>query len=124
LLISLNSAFPTLFVPGAQLLMPPPPIMQTETNWPLLTVSKGFFEGIKAVRGGGGLGGLPGAGGPAVVVAGSALAIDESSMDVDAAAGGGWEEEDLAGGDDEFKDAENEGVAADGDEDGGKLKYF
>jgi hypothetical protein len=31
--------------PGAQLLTPPPPIMQTETNWPLLTVSKGFFEG-------------------------------------------------------------------------------
>merc|ERR1719211_808437 len=31
--------------PGAQLLTPPAPIMQTETNWPLLTVSKGFFEG-------------------------------------------------------------------------------
>ena len=32
--------------PNAKLLRPPPPIMQTEANWPLLTVSKGFFEGI------------------------------------------------------------------------------
>ena len=107
-------------MPGAQLLMPPPPIMQTETNWPLLTVSKGFFEGIKAVRGG--LGGLPGVGGgPAVVAAGSALAVDESAMDTDAAvASGGWGDDD-DGVEDEFKDAETDGVAADGDEDGGML---
>ena len=32
--------------PNAKLLQPPPPIMQTESNWPLLTVTKGFFEGI------------------------------------------------------------------------------
>ena len=32
--------------PNAKLLIPPPPIMQAESNWPLLTVSKGFFEGI------------------------------------------------------------------------------
>ena len=31
---------------GAALLKPPPPISQAEANWPLLTVSKGFFEGI------------------------------------------------------------------------------
>uniref|UniRef100_T1J5P8 Coatomer subunit alpha n=1 Tax=Strigamia maritima TaxID=126957 RepID=T1J5P8_STRMM len=31
--------------PNAILLQPSPPIMQFETNWPLLTVSKGFFEG-------------------------------------------------------------------------------
>jgi len=105
-------------MPGAQLLMPPPPIMQTETNWPLLTVSKGFFEGIKAVRGGG-LGGLPGAAGPAAAAASSALAIDESAMDTDAA-GGAWGDDDEAG-DDEFRDAENDVAAADGDEDGGEL---
>lgn len=29
----------------AKLLQPSPPIMQCESNWPLLTVSKGFFEG-------------------------------------------------------------------------------
>ena len=102
--------------------MPPPPIMQTETNWPLLTVSKGFFEGIKAVRGGG-IGGLPGSAGPAVAAASNNLAIDDSAMDTDAA-GGGWEDDDLAGGDDEFKDPDNEGVAADGDEDGGELYDF
>lgn len=31
--------------PKASLLQPPVPIMQAESNWPLLTVSKGFFEG-------------------------------------------------------------------------------
>lgn len=31
--------------PDAQLLQPPPPINPLDTNWPLLTVSKGFFEG-------------------------------------------------------------------------------
>ena len=103
-------------MPNAQLLTPPPPIMQTETNWPLLTVSKGFFEGIKAVRGG--LGGLPGGTGAAVVAPTSALAIDESAMDTDAA-GGGWDDED---GDDEFKDAEAEVAVGDGEgDDGGQI---
>ncbi|XP_055373966.1 coatomer subunit alpha [Condylostylus longicornis] len=32
--------------PGAQFFVPPVPVQQTETNWPLLTVSKGFFEGV------------------------------------------------------------------------------
>ncbi|KAH9509800.1 hypothetical protein Btru_045233 [Bulinus truncatus] len=31
--------------PNASLLQPPVPITQQESNWPLLTVSKGFFEG-------------------------------------------------------------------------------
>ncbi|KAI1280548.1 Coatomer subunit alpha [Halotydeus destructor] len=34
--------------PDADLLQPPPPIRQCEDNWPLLTVSKGFFEGAMA----------------------------------------------------------------------------
>ena len=37
--------------PNAQLLKPPVPITQQESNWPLLTVSKGFFEGAMAARG-------------------------------------------------------------------------
>ena len=37
--------------PGARLLQPPPPICMQESNWPLLTVSKGFFEGAMAARG-------------------------------------------------------------------------
>lgn len=31
--------------PNAQLLHPPVPIQQAESNWPLLTVTRGFFEG-------------------------------------------------------------------------------
>ena len=38
---------PDLF-PQAQLLQPPVPIMQQESNWPLLTMTKGFFEGAMA----------------------------------------------------------------------------
>ncbi|CAG0880019.1 unnamed protein product, partial [Cyprideis torosa] len=34
---------------GARLLVPPPPIAQAESNWPLLTVSRGFFEGVAPV---------------------------------------------------------------------------
>lgn len=37
--------------PNAVLLQPPVPIMQQETNWPLLTVTKGFFEGAMAAKG-------------------------------------------------------------------------
>lgn len=39
--------------PNAQLLQPPPPINPLDTNWPLLTVSKGFFEGAIAAKGDG-----------------------------------------------------------------------
>lgn len=35
---------------GAIYLRPPVPIQQAETNWPLLTVSKGFFEGAMMSR--------------------------------------------------------------------------
>ncbi|KAJ8876168.1 hypothetical protein PR048_024077 [Dryococelus australis] len=37
--------------PNAVFLKPPVPIRQAESNWPLLTVSKGFFEGAMAARG-------------------------------------------------------------------------
>lgn len=36
---------------GAVYLQPPVPIQQAENNWPLLTVSKGFFEGVMMSRG-------------------------------------------------------------------------
>ena len=35
--------------PSARLLMPPTPILR-EDNWPLLTVSKGFFENLAAAK--------------------------------------------------------------------------
>jgi len=34
--------------PSAVLLQPPVPIMQQESNWPLLTVTKSIFEGAVA----------------------------------------------------------------------------
>lgn len=37
--------------PNAKLLQPPAAIMPLDTNWPLLTVSKGFFEGTIASKG-------------------------------------------------------------------------
>uniref|UniRef100_A0A2M3YZ37 Coatomer subunit alpha n=1 Tax=Anopheles braziliensis TaxID=58242 RepID=A0A2M3YZ37_9DIPT len=37
--------------PNAKFLRPPVPIQQAESNWPLLTVSKGFFEGTMMSRG-------------------------------------------------------------------------
>ncbi|XP_072354441.1 coatomer subunit alpha [Scyliorhinus torazame] len=40
--------------PDAKLLQPPPPIMPLDTNWPLLTVTKGYFEGSIAPKGKGG----------------------------------------------------------------------
>ncbi|XP_076308950.1 coatomer subunit alpha [Tachypleus tridentatus] len=36
--------------PKAVLLQPPPPITQCEENWPLLSISKGFFEGVMGAR--------------------------------------------------------------------------
>lgn len=43
----LAAALPELpaLEPGARLLLPPTPILK-EHNWPLLTVSKGFFENL------------------------------------------------------------------------------
>lgn len=38
--------------PNATLLQPPVPIQPVESNWPLLTVSKGFFEGAMITRAG------------------------------------------------------------------------
>lgn len=37
--------------PDARLLQPPAPIMPLDTNWPLLTVSKGLFESSIASKG-------------------------------------------------------------------------
>ncbi|CAD5111121.1 DgyrCDS461 [Dimorphilus gyrociliatus] len=46
-------------VENAQLLQPAPPIAQHETNWPLLTISRGFFEGAMAAKQAGYDGGAP-----------------------------------------------------------------
>ncbi len=109
--------------------------MQMEDNWPLLTVSKGFFEGIRAVKGGGT--GAKGTGGNTNIILSTpgrydhriirlllALAMDTTAAEDDAgvAAEGGWGDDDLGmddGDADEFKSVgEEEGD--EGAEGGGK----
>ncbi|ELT95580.1 hypothetical protein CAPTEDRAFT_156336 [Capitella teleta] len=67
--------------PEATLLQPPAPIMQQESNWPLLTVSKSIFEGaaMAAKKGGGG----------SSMAAAAAAEIDIGE------AGGAWGDEDV-----------------------------
>nr|XP_039274380.1 LOW QUALITY PROTEIN: coatomer subunit alpha-like [Styela clava] len=83
---------------NAELLQPPPPISQFEENWPLLTVSKGFFEGSMAGHGKTG-----------------ALAAD---MDADIDTGGWGDDADIIL-DEDGAIVEDYGDALDGDEDGG-----
>ncbi|ERE72871.1 coatomer subunit alpha isoform 2 [Cricetulus griseus] len=89
--------------PNAKLLQPPAPIMPLDTNWPLLTVSKGFFEGSIASKGKGG-----------------ALAAD---IDIDTVGTEGWgEDAELQLDEDGFVEA-SEGLGEDalgkGQEEGG-----
>ncbi|KAM9719470.1 coatomer subunit alpha [Menidia menidia] len=82
--------------PNAQLLQPPPPVNPLDTNWPLLTVSKGFFEGAIAAKGKAGQ-----------------MAAD---LDMDAAGGEGWgDDAELTMVEDGFVDAQegfgDEGIA-------------
>lgn len=52
ILLKNNQTLPQINVNGkARLLKPPTPIQQTESNWPLLTVSKSFFEGAMLAKG-------------------------------------------------------------------------
>merc|ERR550532_1358249 len=89
---------------GARLLQPPPAIAQSEQNWPLLTVSRGFFD--SAMIAGKKAEGLS-----------AGLAADVE--DIGGEAEGGWGDDDLKLDDDddmgdEFKDAEA-GSDAEGD---------
>lgn len=59
--------------PKAVLLRPPLPINQAETNWPLLTVSKSFFDG------------------PAVKTKYTAVAVNEEDEDLEVIGGEGWD---------------------------------
>jgi len=87
-------------------LQPSPPIAQAESNWPLLTVSKGFFDGAMAAR----------------VAAATGASEIAAVMDDDGGAGDGWgDDADLALDDDDGMGAPaattGEGVS--GDEEGG-----
>merc|ERR1712227_1067540 len=88
--------------PGARLLQPPPPIAQSEQNWPLLTVSRGFFDS-------------------AMIASKKAEGLSAGLVaeDIGADAEGGWGDDDLKLDDeddvgDDFKDAEG-GSDAEGD---------
>ncbi|XP_076090931.1 coatomer subunit alpha-like isoform X1 [Mytilus galloprovincialis] len=65
-----NERVPDLF-PNAMLSQPPVPINQQESNWPLLTRTKGFFEGAVAATGAKAAGGM-------------------AAVDMDEGAGEGW----------------------------------
>ncbi|MEW5314346.1 MAG: hypothetical protein WDW38_005854 [Sanguina aurantia] len=75
---------PTTTTPP-QLLLPPTPILK-EDNWPLLTVSKGFFETLAAKGGASAAGAKAG---------GAASASAPAELDAAALEGAGWGEDDL-----------------------------
>ncbi|XP_060529873.1 coatomer subunit alpha [Cylas formicarius] len=77
--------------PNAKFLKPPPPIQQAESNWPLLTVSKGYFENTAA----------------AATAANKSL-MAEPTIDTGMEEAGGWGDED----DLEIDQEEKKGVAA------------
>jgi hypothetical protein len=73
------------------LLLPPAPVLKQD-NWPLLTVSKGFFEtlaakGAAAAAAGGGAG-AAGAAGAAAAAAAAGMDLDENELE-----GAGWGDE-------------------------------
>ncbi|XP_062572484.1 coatomer subunit alpha-like, partial [Saccostrea cucullata] len=68
-----DEKIPDLY-PQAQLLQPPVPIMQQESNWPLLTMTKGFFEGAMAAGAG----------------AGKRTGLAAAAVDIEEGAGEGW----------------------------------
>ncbi|XP_031557525.1 coatomer subunit alpha-like isoform X1 [Actinia tenebrosa] len=85
--------------PNAKLLQPLVPILQNEGNWPLLTVSKTFFEGAMAAKAGGA----------------SLAAVD----DVGEAAAEGWGEDAELIIDEEGGFGEDEGIEGVGEEEEG-----
>jgi coatomer subunit alpha len=103
---------------SAVLLRPPIPASQAETNWPLLTVSKSFFEGAMASRNKRNIN--------------AALAVEEPTegiVDVDA---GGWGDDAELKLDDDGEErdeyGDDEPIAADGGENNStlieNLNYF
>ena len=88
--------------PNARLFAPPPPIMHTDSNWPLLTVSKGFFDGVASAR----------TAAEGVAVTAKASAMDMEEDDLEGGAEGGWGDDDGLGGEDD----DSEGEKKDGEE--------
>ncbi|PAA58782.1 hypothetical protein BOX15_Mlig017424g3 [Macrostomum lignano] len=72
--------------PNASLLQPPCPLRSQDSNWPLLTVTKDFFEAAMRARG---AGGTAGAAAAAVASAGPASAVAAVEVE-EAEVGSGW----------------------------------
>jgi len=95
--------------PDAKLFNPSPPILHTDSNWPLLTVSKGFFDGVASAR--------SAAAGPGITIEAKGGAMDmDDTGDVEE---GGWGDDDALGGDDDDDEAGSEGGAGKGETGGG-----
>ena len=92
--------------PNAKLLRPPVPICQQESNWPLLTISKGFFDTAIAQRPG-----IQSGTSAAVTLPASVLQV--ANVDL-SAAGKTWDED---GGLDLDEDG---GVRGEGEDGGGE----
>jgi coatomer protein complex subunit alpha (xenin) len=75
--------------PNAKLFKPPVPLSQQESNWPLLSVSKGFFEGTIASRANAGA-----SAGAAGSVTSPLTALQTVNVDISAASKT-WDEDDL-----------------------------
>lgn len=89
-----SSTVPT--APNAGLLQPPCPLRAQDANWPLLTVTKDFFEAAMRARGAGGAaaGAAGAAGAPAAgAVAPAASAVAAVEVE-EADAGSGWGDDD------------------------------
>ena len=97
---------------NAKLFRPPVPIAQQESNWPLLSISKGFFEGAIAARGTT----------LASVASGDEVKLPATSLQpVDVGnAGGAWMDDDEIHLDDESTNREAGGVGGVTGEDGEK----
>lgn len=98
--------------PNAELLRPPVPISQQESNWPLLSVSKGFFEGNITAR-------AAGAAGTSGSVNSPITALQTVNVDISAASKT-WDEDANLEIDDEDKIDGEDGVEGEDGEDKGK----
>jgi coatomer protein complex subunit alpha (xenin) len=90
--------------PSARLLCPSPALMQTETNWPLLTVSKSLFEGAALAK-----------------TKGSSTVTNAvlTSEELDITPVGGWGDDNFGLDDDNLGEKDDAGENADGEEGGG-----
>lgn len=102
---------------NAELILPPCPISQQESNWPLLAVSRGVFEG-SIIKGNQNVGG-PAATTSNFVPTGRTTFAAADQIDDVRTSGGDWADDDVQMEDDEDGIREREAIDGNGDEQGG-----